>query len=158
MPKRKCEQKSNEMITCGVCLDDIPESNLTCLSSCRHMFCQNCIYQWEEKNNTCPTCRRPFDHMLVPSNGKRRIVECRSKEKKLLESAAMLYIMSARYRADVATGCLRGDSTSCVIFEYMHRIIPCIHTENVEFSVNIMQAVDAIVRLRSIYMYDYSLI
>ena len=156
MPKRKGSEIVSKIVTCGICLEDIPESSLTHLSNCSHMFCQQCIYQWEEQNNTCPTCRRSFDYMVVPSNGKRRIVECHSKERKLLESSAMLYIMSARYRSDIAVGCLRGDATSCVIFEYMHRIIPFIKTENIQFSVSIMQATDAIVRLRSIYRYDYS--
>ncbi len=140
-----------ESITCGICLEDKEERELTILDKCSHMFCEGCIVKWEEKKNTCPTCRTEFNYLSVPYRTSRKRVRCLSKERNLLHSAIVLYIMSATYRADVAKGCLNGEINSQVVFQYIRRIIPNMETESLEFEINIMLAIDAIDRLHTIY-------
>ncbi|VVU94462.1 Ring finger domain [seawater metagenome] len=42
---------------CTICLQELnnPEK-----LECNHTFCQTCIQKWNEKNSTCPLCRKSF--------------------------------------------------------------------------------------------------
>ncbi|KAM3145132.1 hypothetical protein pb186bvf_002807 [Paramecium bursaria] len=65
-----------EHVECCVCLeqlglcqssqlnekDDIP---LCCVTPCYHMFHQNCLYKWLEKQRCCPLCRKEFDEAQI---------------------------------------------------------------------------------------------
>lgn len=44
---------------CNICF----ENNTNCQSLCEHSFCFNCIYEWLEKNNTCPYCREKINEI-----------------------------------------------------------------------------------------------
>jgi hypothetical protein len=41
---------------CAICFE---EMILPLQSPCNHIYCKDCIYQWMEKNATCPECRNP---------------------------------------------------------------------------------------------------
>jgi SUMO ligase MMS21 Smc5/6 complex component len=40
--------------TCSICFD--PYLHPVTLS-CNHVFCEHCIYEWLENEDTCPVCR-----------------------------------------------------------------------------------------------------
>ena len=40
---------------CVICTEATP---IRRIGQCGHSFCHNCIYEWLEKHNTCPMCRR----------------------------------------------------------------------------------------------------
>lgn len=41
---------------CPICLSSL--SKIKRKLPCGHLFCFNCIYEWENMNNTCPLCRQ----------------------------------------------------------------------------------------------------
>ena len=41
--------------TCSVCMDELTKPIKL---SCGHVFCEACIAQWFEKEDTCPLCRK----------------------------------------------------------------------------------------------------
>ena len=41
--------------TCSVCMDEL---KCPIKLSCGHVFCEACIAQWFEKEDTCPLCRK----------------------------------------------------------------------------------------------------
>jgi len=66
-------KEEEQVITCGICLEDSPQCQYGLLSCCNHAFCYDCLMQWR-KNGTsgmsdrrsCPTCRKPSDY-VIPS-------------------------------------------------------------------------------------------
>ncbi|KAG8174119.1 hypothetical protein JTE90_022583 [Oedothorax gibbosus] len=42
--------------TCPVCFEPTISLQVR-LTTCRHVFCENCILKWLETRNTCPMCR-----------------------------------------------------------------------------------------------------
>ena len=48
---------------CCICLDN--KSTLFSVIPCRHEFCDSCIFEWLEKNQTCPLCRCKVDKTLM---------------------------------------------------------------------------------------------
>ena len=42
-------------INCVICLSSL--SKIKRKLPCGHLFCFNCIYEWESINHTCPLCR-----------------------------------------------------------------------------------------------------
>lgn len=53
----------NRNSTCSICIQNQVD---TCLNSCGHQFCRNCIKKWarftsNHQANTCPLCRERFD-------------------------------------------------------------------------------------------------
>lgn len=143
MVKRKRE------VTCGICLEDKDCQELTSLGNCTHRFCEECIMPWAEKENTCPTCRAFFEELILPSGSIRRV--SRHDPDSVLHSAVILYILSATYRGDVARGYVHGHRGSRVIFEHIRNIIPFVSTDDIDFQIKIMIAMDAIKRLQGIY-------
>ena len=49
----RIEQHAEE--PCVICLDTIKTLTVT---PCGHLFCNNCISQHVQQQNTCPTCRK----------------------------------------------------------------------------------------------------
>jgi len=44
---------------CMICTNLINKA--TEIKTCGHIFCENCIYRWNETNDTCPLCKTEFD-------------------------------------------------------------------------------------------------
>lgn len=40
--------------TCTICFDNFTHPVTL---PCRHVFCEHCIFEWLDKENTCPVCR-----------------------------------------------------------------------------------------------------
>lgn len=40
--------------TCSICQEDF---NSPIMLKCRHIFCENCVLQWFDRQSTCPLCR-----------------------------------------------------------------------------------------------------
>lgn len=76
-------------IECGICLDEIKESNAGKPSGCSHMFCVKCITKWAQSHDTCPYDRIKF-HFLTIINKKTgelvRQVEKKEKKPKTTKS------------------------------------------------------------------------
>ena len=43
--------------SCSICLEDFKEGEIASILPCCHIFHQECISPWIEKNNSCPNCR-----------------------------------------------------------------------------------------------------
>ena len=52
---------------CCVCLEDVPNTELSILRGCKHSFCRTCISAVAAANSdaTCPLCRGPFEMVDV---------------------------------------------------------------------------------------------
>ncbi|CAE6215510.1 unnamed protein product [Arabidopsis arenosa] len=63
-------------LECAICLLEFEEEHifLRLLTTCYHVFHQECIDQWLESNKTCPVCRRNLDPN-APENIKELIIE-----------------------------------------------------------------------------------
>jgi len=44
----------NQNLLCSVCTEPLQDAMET---SCHHLFCKECIFQWLERNTNCPVCR-----------------------------------------------------------------------------------------------------
>lgn len=58
-------KKANDIVSCPVCLDDIPEKDMT-VTMCGHKFCWDCVYQNYKLNSysrqfKCPFCNTFMD-------------------------------------------------------------------------------------------------
>ena len=49
--------------TCAICLDVILEKNNKSIDACKHVFHEDCLNMWLERNRSCPMCRIsiPYD-------------------------------------------------------------------------------------------------
>ena len=56
--------------TCGICLEEMKNTEDLHRVPCRHKFHRKCIGQWLHQNNRCPLCRV----QLTPVNGTPRAV------------------------------------------------------------------------------------
>ena len=55
-------QQFNSGITCNICLDDFTLGETPSKLPCNHYYHKNCIGEWLQHKNECPTCRAaPFD-------------------------------------------------------------------------------------------------
>ncbi|CAH2046187.1 unnamed protein product [Thlaspi arvense] len=63
-------------LECAICLLEFEEEHilLRLLTTCYHVFHQECIDRWLESNKTCPVCRRNLDPN-APENIKELIIE-----------------------------------------------------------------------------------
>tara|TARA_Y100000590_G_scaffold443363_1_gene572703 strand:+ start:3672 stop:4637 length:966 start_codon:yes stop_codon:yes gene_type:complete len=52
--------------TCPICLNFIKKDNLT-ETICKHSFCESCLKNWRETNNSCPNCRTIINNNLIES-------------------------------------------------------------------------------------------
>lgn len=50
---------SSSVEECPICLEEFMDTLICYMPRCRHMFHQDCAYQWLETSGTCPMCRRP---------------------------------------------------------------------------------------------------
>lgn len=55
MPKRKHSE------SCSICMEAVEQPAK--LSGCTHVFCKACILEWSKRENSCPNCRAPFQHI-----------------------------------------------------------------------------------------------
>lgn len=57
-----CCSNHESKVTCEICYEEIPESNMEKLQMCTHSFCKSCINKWMESSGSngrsCPMCRR----------------------------------------------------------------------------------------------------
>ena len=51
------------MSHCAICLDK-KCTTFACIP-CKHEFCDKCIFEWLEKNQTCPLCRCKVDKTMM---------------------------------------------------------------------------------------------
>lgn len=50
-------KEEEEVLECGVCLENLSDLTVKTKTSCNHYFCKKCISQWFIRNYQCPTCR-----------------------------------------------------------------------------------------------------
>ncbi|MES1913672.1 MAG: hypothetical protein MHM6MM_005841 [Cercozoa sp. M6MM] len=58
------EQDEKGLPSCPVCLCGI-NSALAVIDGCSHLFHEQCIRQWAQRNRTCPTCRQGFRALQI---------------------------------------------------------------------------------------------
>lgn len=46
-----------------------PVSDGIRLNVCAHVFCEECIAEWLERDNTCPMCRAKVEDFVASSDG-----------------------------------------------------------------------------------------
>ena len=44
----------SELNICCICM----EHQIECVLTCFHAYCRNCIDEWNERDPTCPLCRK----------------------------------------------------------------------------------------------------
>ena len=42
---------------CSICLEDFTAKDLCCRLECTHLFHEDCVARWLEKQSSCPLCR-----------------------------------------------------------------------------------------------------
>ncbi|CAN7026952.1 unnamed protein product [Brassica rapa subsp. trilocularis] len=69
-------REDNQGLECAICLLEFEEEHilLRLLTTCYHVFHQECIDRWLDSNKTCPVCRRNLDPN-APENIKELIIE-----------------------------------------------------------------------------------
>eukprot|EP00550_Attheya_septentrionalis_P003388 CAMPEP_0198290886 /NCGR_PEP_ID=MMETSP1449-20131203/8588_1 /TAXON_ID=420275 /ORGANISM="Attheya septentrionalis, Strain CCMP2084" /LENGTH=272 /DNA_ID=CAMNT_0043989445 /DNA_START=65 /DNA_END=883 /DNA_ORIENTATION=+ len=70
-------ERSSDTRTCGICLDDVPDSGkqFGLLLNCNHCFCYDCLTKWRQTkastpstvNKCCPVCREKSDFIVRSS-------------------------------------------------------------------------------------------
>jgi len=96
---------SNEMSTCGICLEDIKINSRSTLElDCKHLFCKSCINEWiieKTKSCSCPMCRSKIPDQFYKnaiqwgkSNGYFYSSEITTFNLSLLEEADITYFLS----------------------------------------------------------------
>lgn len=55
-------KKSYENEECVICMNDFSEEDGKEIAelSCKHIYHVECLKEWVDKNDTCPTCRAPI--------------------------------------------------------------------------------------------------
>lgn len=87
-----------EPITCSICLDNIPNSDIKELR-CNHKFHRNCINIWLRENNTCPLCRQfQGSNRNVSMNNRENNREIDSDSEEEIASLSVPLRYSSRYR------------------------------------------------------------
>lgn len=59
-----CNQHSDELPECSVCLLEIEEEDKSSRLPCSHQFHNDCITRWMEQSRTCPLCRDGVNHHI----------------------------------------------------------------------------------------------
>ncbi|CAH8330265.1 unnamed protein product [Eruca vesicaria subsp. sativa] len=69
-------REEKQGLECAICLLEFEEEHilLRLLTTCYHVFHQECIDRWLESNKTCPVCRRNLDP-TAPENIRELIIE-----------------------------------------------------------------------------------
>ena len=57
---------------CGICFE--PFRNITKIT-CGHRFCNDCIFEWLDRNNSCPNCRKVVDIQTLPFKYDSKIIQ-----------------------------------------------------------------------------------
>ena len=69
---------------CIICTCIIKE--LANPDGCNHDFCKSCLFEWSQRSNKCPMCKKIYNNIFIYDNGIKKqmsIYEIRSKIKKL---------------------------------------------------------------------------
>lgn len=45
-------------VDCAICTETLQPTESKILTTCKHLFHENCIGQWLQINNSCPNCRK----------------------------------------------------------------------------------------------------
>ena len=90
--------KQQQTENCSICMDAMKEP--AGLSGCTHMFCKNCIFEWSKRQDTCPNCRAPFEHIQF---GRRRIMALRRRHNNflILQYIMMQDLIREEYPGDI---------------------------------------------------------
>lgn len=60
---------------CPICVNAINKDDGYCLTPCSHILCKNCGYDWINRNESCPFCRKKIvwgDIQIVTNHSRRR--------------------------------------------------------------------------------------
>lgn len=60
--QRKEYEYNESNIHCSICLETFIEQEEILQLRCSHMFHENCLLPWFNKDNSCPLCRAPVIH------------------------------------------------------------------------------------------------
>eukprot|EP00775_Hariotina_reticulata_P008645 gene8645-8826_t len=52
-------------MTCAICLERTPITDIALVKGCEHQYCVHCILQWATCKEWCPQCKKPFDYLLT---------------------------------------------------------------------------------------------
>ena len=47
---------------CSICLENIINEEHKSITSCKHIFHEECMARWMSLNHSCPLCRKHFDY------------------------------------------------------------------------------------------------
>jgi hypothetical protein len=62
----RCSKHTGDV--CSICLASMTMTNSKKLDNCTHMFHTRCIDKWRKKQNSCPVCREPIEHIKYTIN------------------------------------------------------------------------------------------
>jgi len=54
--------------SCAVCLQELIAEEMAVKLPCNHLFHQDCVRTWLQKQHTCPTCRGPLPQKGAPTS------------------------------------------------------------------------------------------
>lgn len=161
--KRKRKEK------CAICLEEKEEPALVKLSSCQHMYCQECIEEWCKRENTCPQCKKRITFLTIPGRKRRKRVkrvDLRSEDELsdtttvFIGNTLMQYVQCRNFRRLLAENLLFHPTAGIVmIWHIIQQALPSLNQqvrndidndiENIsQLTLDVMDANEAMIRLR----------
>jgi hypothetical protein len=55
--------------TCCICLSNMTSNTTVIIDECKHALCKSCIQSIIDNNQSCPTCRSPFNMIITKDDG-----------------------------------------------------------------------------------------
>jgi len=53
---------------CGVCYENLPIRSNHIFTTCGHLFCIKCLFNWNNTSSTCPLCRENLYDKIISNN------------------------------------------------------------------------------------------
>lgn len=168
--RRRSNLDPNELHTCAICFEEKKTSDLCVLDTCNHRYCQSCIENWFEKENSCPQCKQNVRYLDIPKRKHRKRIHSRSlgddseddavedSMARLIQFALTNYVRSHSFRSWISLNVLQDNDQAQIMWSVIQHTLPLLNesvvnmivadsTNMSELSYSVLEAHDAMTRL-----------